>query len=246
MADSSLASLNALGSLLGIKTAPVVGRLMPLVGAWQGPLIATIPHTFRGISVTANLARDAALAVFPQLEPLAGDRIGLELGATTTVAHSEDAALPPTAPAAVDVLGDDLASVSFDGEAWTFMLAQPNADDAAVAATIARLDEVAGTLGATPAQRKISASLHRSLARGMESWVWLRARGGELDPVIGVRWQQVEWLPIQHMMNGFYPELDAAAKLGRLSRNLGVEMATVELLLGPVDPPAMRILCALP
>ena len=242
----TLSHLTALGSMLGIKTAPVVGRLMPLVGSWEGPLVATIPHTFKVLSVTANVARATAQAHCPWLAELAGDRIGLELGATTTIAHSEDAALPATAPALVDVLGDELASVSWDGEAFTYVLAQPNSDDAAVAATVARIDEVAGKLGVTAAQRKTGAGLHRSLSRGMTSWIWLRARDGVLDPVVALRWERVEWLPIQHMMNGFYPEIDAATKINRLAKHANIEHCTVELLLGPVDPPGMRMLVELP
>ena len=242
----TLSHLTALGSMLGIKTAPVVGRLMPLVGSWEGPLVATIPHTFKALSVTANVARATAQAHCPWLAELAGDRIGLELGATTTIAHSEDAALPATAPALVDVLGDELASVSGDGEAVTYALAQPTRDDAAVAATVARIDEVAGKLGVTAAQRKTGAGLHRSLSRGMTSWIWLRARDGVLDPVVALRWERVEWLPIQHMMNGFYPEIDAATKINRLAKHANIEHCTVELLLGPVDPPGMRMLVELP
>jgi hypothetical protein len=177
---------------------------------------------------------------------LAGDRIGLELGATTTVAHSEDAALPPDAPSLVDALGDDLASVSWDGEAWTYSITQPNPDDEAVAATIGRIDTLTTALDMTTAQRRIGPSLHRSLSRGMDSWVWLRSRNGELDPVVGLRWERVEWLPIQHMMNGFYPEIDAVTKISRIANHTKIEHATVELLLGPIDPPNMRILVELP
>jgi hypothetical protein len=242
----TLSHLTALGSMLGIKTAPVVGRLMPLVGAWQGPLIATIPHTFKALSVTANVARATAQDHCPWLAELAGDRIGLELGATTTIAHSEEAALPATTPELVDVLGDDLASVSYDGDAFTYLLAQANPDDAAVAATVARIDEVASKLGVTTPQRKTGGGLHRSLSRGMTSWVWLRARNGALDPVVALRWERVEWLPIQHMMNGFYPEIDAPTKISRLAKHANIEHCTVELLLGPVDPPGMRMLVELP
>ncbi len=242
----TLSQLTALGSMLGIKTAPLVGRLMPLVGSWEGPLVVTIPHTFKALSVTANVARATAQEHCPWLAELAGDRIGLELAATTTIAHSEDAALPATAPELVDVLGDELASVSWDGDAWTYVLAQRNGDDDAVAATIARIDEVAGKLGVTAPQRKTGTGLHRSLSRGMTSWVWLRARNGALDPVVALRWERVEWLPIQHMMNGFYPEIDAPTKISRLAKHANIEHCTVELLLGPVDPPGMRMLVELP
>ena len=242
----ALGRITTLGGLLGIKTAPVVARVWPLVGSWTGPLVATIPHRFNAMSITANVARETARALCPWLDPLAGDRIAVEIGATTTIAHSDEAALPADAPELVQALGDDLASIGFDGESWMYELAQANPDDAGVDATIARFDPIAKVLGVTDAQRKIGARLHRSLSRNMPSRIWMRAKAGESDPILVLAWDQVEWLPIQHMMSGFYPELDAETKIGRLSRNLGVEEATVELVLGPKDPPGMRIVVALP
>jgi hypothetical protein len=239
---SSLAKITTLGGLLGIKTAPVIQRLMPLVGSWSGPLIVTIPHRFNALSITANVDRATAATLCPWLDALVGDRIDLELGTTTTVAHSDEAALPADAPAPIHALGDDLASVSWDGEAWTYEITQLNTDEAAVAATIARFLPIAQSLRVTEAQRKISANLHRSLNRGMPTRTWLRARNGELDPIVGLAFDEVEWLPIQHMMNGFYPEIDSPTKIARLSRAVGLEQATVELILGPLDPPGMRIL----
>jgi hypothetical protein len=242
----SLGRITTIGGLLGIKTAPLVARLTPLIGSWRGALVATIPHRFNAMSITGNVARDTAREVCgPWLDELPGDRIALELGATSTVAHSDEAAIPPGAPDLVRSLGDDLASVGWDGEAWTYALAQHNADDAAVEATIARFDTVAQTLGATEAQRKIASRLHRSLARGQASRAWVRSRAGKLDPILALSWDVVEWLPIQHMMSGFYPAIDTTTKIGRLARAVGIEHCTIELVLGPVDPPGMRILVQL-
>lgn len=235
----SLAKITTLGGMLGIKSAPIVQRWMPLAGAWAGPLVVTIPHRFNALSVTGNVARDTAAPLCPWLDAIAGDQIDLELGVTTTIAHSDEAALPAEAPAPLHALGDDLASVSWDGEAWTYAFTQPNDDPEA---TIARFDALAQALRVTEAQRKISKGLHRTLARGMPSRIWLRSRQAELDPIVGLAWDEVEWLPIQHMMGGFYPEIDSATKIQRLSRAVGLEHATVELLLGPIDPPAMRLL----
>jgi hypothetical protein len=239
----SLGRITTIGGLLGIKTAPLVARLTPLIGTWRGPLVATIPHRFNAMSITCNVARDTARSVCgPWLDELPGDRIALELGVASTVANSDEAAIPPGAPDLVRSLGDDLASVGWDGEAWTYALTQHNTDEDA---TIARFDTIAQTLGATEAQRKIAARLHRSLARGQASRVWVRSRAGKLDPILALSWDLVEWLPIQHMMSGFYPAIDTTTKIGRLARAVGIEHCTVELLLGPVDPPAMRILVQL-
>jgi len=244
--EFTLARITTIGGLLGIKTAPVVARLTPLAGKWRGALVATIPHRFNALSITCNVARDTAREICgPWLDELAGDRIALELGATSTVAHSDEAAIPVGAPEGVQALGDDLASVGWDGEAWTYAMTQQNPDDAAVDAAIARFDAVAQTVGATEAQRKIAARLHRSLSRGQPSRAWVRARAGKLDPILTLSWDLVEWLPIQHMMSGFYPAIDTTTKIGRLARAVGIEHCTVELVLGPVDPPGMRILVQL-
>lgn len=238
--------ITQLGGLLGIKTAPLVARLAPHAERWSGPLVVTIPHRFNAMTVTATVPRHVAHAICgPWLDGLAGDQIALELGATTATAHSEDAALPDDAPAAVKSLGDDLVSVGFDGESWMYAVEQDNADDAAVDATIARFDPIAQQLGVTEPSRKIGGRLHRSLSRGMPSRVWLRAKAQELDPIVTLAWDRVEWLPIQHMMAGFYPSLDTETKLGRIARATGIEEITVELVLGPVDPPGMRLLVPL-
>nr|MBA2540748.1 hypothetical protein [Deltaproteobacteria bacterium] len=162
----------------------------------------------------------------------------------SATAHSDEAAMSG-APALVSTLGDDLASIGWDGEAWTYSVTQQNPDDAAVDATIARFDTVAQAVGVTEAQRKIAARLQRSLARGQPSRIWVRARAGKLDPILTLSWDLVEWLPIQHMMSGFYPTIDTTTKIGRLARAVGIEHCTAELVLGPVDPPGMRILVQL-
>lgn len=244
--DFTLGRITTIGGLLGIKTAPLMARLTPLVGKWRGALVAVIPHRFNAMSVTCNVARDTAREICgPWLDELPGDRLGLELGATSAVAHSDEAAISPGAPELVGTLGDDLASIGWDGEAWTYALTQQNPDDAAIDATIARFDNAAQVLGVTEAQRKIAARLQRSLARGQPSRIWVRARAGKLDPILTLAWDVVEWLPIQHMMSGFYPAIDTTTKIGRLARAVGIEHCTVELVLGPVDPPGMRILVQL-
>lgn len=239
----ALGRISTLGGLLGIKTGPLLARLAPLSGECSQHLVATIPHSFDALSVTVDVGRETARSICGAwIDALPGDRLALELDATTVTAHSEEAALPPDAPALVQLLGaDELAAVGWDGTVWTYVIAQPNPGDDECEATIARVEQVAEALGVTEPQRRIAATLHRSLARGMASRASVRARAGVVDPHLGLAWDRVEWLPIQHMLSGFYPAIGAAAKIGRLSRALEVDHATVELVLGPTDPPALRI-----
>lgn len=240
--DPALGRVSTLGGLLGIKTGPLLARLAPIASECREGLIATIPHSFDALAVRVAVDRETARSICGSwLDALPGDRLTLEIDATTVTAYSDEAALPPDAPAVVQLLGaDQLAELSSDGTAWTYVIAQPNEDDAACEATVARVDQVAAALGVTDPQRRIAASLHRSLARGMTTRAWVRARAGTVDPQLGIAWDRVEWLPIQHMLSGFYPSSGAVAKIDRLSRALEVDHATVELVLGPSDPPAVR------
>ncbi len=239
--DPALGRISTLGGLLGIKTGALLARLAPLSGECSEGLVATIPHSFDGLGVTVHVGRETARSLCgPWLDVLPGDRLALELDATTVTAHSDEAALPGDVPELVRLLGDELAAVGWDGTIWSYAIAQPNPGDAGREATIARVEQVAEALGVTEPQRRIAASLHRSLARGLASRATVQARAGTLLPQLGLVWDRVEWLPIQHMLSGFYPTLGGAAKIDRLSRALEVDDVTVELILGPTDPPALR------
>lgn len=239
MVRSLLPRLTTLGGLLGIKTAPLVARLAPVTAALDEKMTVTVPHGFDALTVTTRVQRDLAASLCPWLDALAGDELDLAIDATSITAWSDEAALPAGAPAAVYAHADDLDAIGFDGTLWTYRLELENADDA-VNGTLAVIDELAATLGVTGPQRRIAAELHRSLERGRPSWITLRANAGALAPMVGVAWDQVEWTPIQSMLKGFYPSGGGVDKIARLSRSSDAERATVELVLGPTDPPALR------
>lgn len=239
---AELGRIVALGSLLGIKTTKLIQRLTPIAPACGRRLVVTLPHGLDGLTVSTRLERAQARAIGGAwIDELAGDELELELDATSTLARSDEAALPPGAPALVTSLGGELAQLGFDGTTWTYVLEQPNPDADACEATIGRIDAVAETLGITPAQRRIAGGLHRSLARAAPSRVALRARAGVVEPRVTVAWDRVEWQPIQSMLGGFYPDHGATGQLPRIARACEVDEATVELVLGITDPPAMRI-----
>jgi hypothetical protein len=235
--EGQLARLTTLGGLLGIKTSTLMPRLAPLSAACDEKLVVTVPHGFDALAVTTRVDRAIASSLCPWLEPLAGDELDLAVDATSITAWSDEAALPAGAPS--DVTADDLVALGFDGAAWTYTLEQTNAGDA-LDATLARIDHLAAQLGVTVAQRRIAAELHRSLAREMPSRLSLRATDGVLEAMLTLAWDRVEWTPLQSMLRGFYPRGGGVDKIARLSRANDAEHATVELVLGPTDPPGVR------
>ena len=239
--------VTTLGGLLGLKTSTLVPRLAPVAAACDETLVVTVPHGFDALAVTTRVARARARDVCgPWLDALPGDALDLEIDATTVTASSDEAALPADAPALVAALGADaFAALASDGTTTRYVFAQDNASDDAVATTLARIDQLAVELGVTAAQRRIAAGLHASLARGLTSHLTLRARDGVVEPRLGVVWARVEWRPIQSMLGGFYPAGRGVELVARLTRAIDAEHATVELVLGPTDPPALRLSFAL-
>jgi hypothetical protein len=239
---AELGRIASLGSLLGLPTSSLIQRLTPVAAECGDDLTATISHGFDALWVTTRVARDKARSICgPWLDAIPGDHLELELDGTSVTARSDEAALPPGSPELVRALGGELAALGWDGSTWTYVIEQPNTDDAGCEATIARIDGVAEALGVTDAQRRIAARLHRSLARSMTSRATLRSRAGVAEPLVGLSWDRVEWQPIQSMLAGFYPSQGAIGQIARIARTCEVDHATVELVLGPTDPPAMRI-----
>jgi hypothetical protein len=232
--EGQLARLSTLGGLLGIKTASILPRLAPVSAACDEHMRVTVPHGFDAITITTRVSRDLARSLCPWVDALPGDTL-----ASTMTAWSEEAALPADAPDAVRALAEDLDALGFDGSVWTYTLEQ-DTDGDALDHALARIDELCAARGVTGPQRRIAAELHRSLARGMTTRLSLRARGGVLDPVVIIAWDRVEWTPIQSMLRGFYPSGGGVDKIARLSRSSDAEVATVELVLGPADPPGVR------
>lgn len=229
-----------IGSLLGIKTSALMPRLARLADDLARELVITVPHGFDALSVSTRVPRATALAVCgPWVEALAGEELELEISATSIIARSDEAALPPEAPDFLTALGE-LALVGWDGTMWTSVLEHGNADDAARDATASWIDRVAETLGVTASQRDIAGRLHRSLARGMPIRASLRSQGAAIEPSLTVAWDRVEWQPIQSVLGGFYPRGQGIEKIARLSRAIDADSATVELVLGPNDPPGVR------
>lgn len=239
---AELGRIASLGNLLGVNTARLLGRLTPLAIHCGKDLVVTIPHNFDALTATTTVPRDVARTLCgPWLDALPGDELSLELDASSLTARSEEAALPAVTPDVVGQLGGELASLGYDGSTWTYVLEHSNSDDDALGATLARMDAVAEKLGVTMAQRLIATKLHRSLARGAPTRTSIRVKGTTVAPQLAITWDRVEWQPIGSMLGGFYPQQGAIGQIPRIARTCEVDDATVDLILGPSDPPALRI-----
>ncbi len=157
--------------------------------------------------------------------------------------------------AALAVLGDAAAALGapvsiadraeLGALAWLLEFRHANASEAERDRTRERISRAATLLGATAAQLSLVDSIHDMLAgdRDSESAVLLDA--DEPAPRLAVRWTHVRWETVIRMALGFHPGSDAGTKLGQLSGAFGAELAqSVELLLGPSEPPTMRVAVA--
>ena len=206
------------------------------------------------------LARDHARTVGVEIETVPGKVPAFTIRAQARGTRALEADLaqlavfgvqPPVCDAAreaVSALGaEQLVSitdqVAADGTpTWELRVAQTNHTEQLRSATRARIDRLAASVGVTAAQRRVAGGLHDSLAREQLTHAWIRLGQRTIAPAVGLVWDRVEWQPIQRMLAGFHPAGDPVARIAQLSRVSDVEVATVELVLGPVDPPAMRIL----
>lgn len=239
---AELGRIASLGNLLGVNTARLLGRLTPLATYCGKDLVVTMTHGFDTLSATTTVSRDAARSMCgPWLDTLAGDHLSLEIDASSITAYSDEAALPATAPDLVSQLGGELALLGYDGTTWTYVVEHSNTDDSTLGTTLARLDAVAEKLGVTMQQRLIATKLHRSLSRGAPTRASLRVKGQSVAPQLAISWDRVEWQPIGSMLGGFHPQQGVIGQLPRIARTCEVEDASVDLILGPSDPPAMRI-----
>ena len=130
---------------------------------------------------------------------------------------------------------------------WTLLFRHRNDDPAQRDDTRARLRATAALVGATGAQRDLVDRVHDMLAGERPTQAGLRVAGGAFARELIVAWAQVPWEHAVRMMIGFDPRRDCARRLGALAGAAGSdEAAAVELVLGPTEPPHMRVTAQLP
>jgi hypothetical protein len=121
---------------------------------------------------------------------------------------------------------------------WTLTFEHRARDTAALGRVLATAEQLA----ATKAQRHVVEGLFATLAQDRETYAWLRVRPAGLDRALGIQWRGVAWEHAVRMMIGFYPNGSAPTKLGELAGAFGADAAAaVELVLGPSEPPRMRV-----
>lgn len=128
---------------------------------------------------------------------------------------------------------------------WQLQFAHRNRSDAERATTRARVLAVARKLGATAPQCNLIDGLHDTLAKDRDSYSTLIVDPESTTLQLAVRWQHVRWETVIRMAIGFRPNSDVGQKLGELSGAFNADEAeAIELLLGPSEPPELRVAVA--
>lgn len=146
----------------------------------------------------------------------------------------------------IAALGGELAGLSArsyaDTRGWALRLVQHNATPDETTATCARITTVGEQLGATLAQRNLIGNIHDMLAKGAPTSATLRASSDRLERELTVGWPAVSWNSLVRIMTNLYPKADAGNRLGELAGVFdAIETAALELVLGPSEPPGLRI-----
>jgi hypothetical protein len=130
---------------------------------------------------------------------------------------------------------------------WAFHFAHSNASDAARERTRTAAVGVARKLAATSPQLNLIDGMHDVLAKDRDSYTVVHLDAERTSLQLAVSWQHVRWETVVRMAIGFHPNSDVAEKLGQLAGAFDSEAATaVELLLGPREPPRMRVAASSP
>jgi len=210
-------------------------RLAALAGAETGEVnleLETVPGDVDGLTVTVHALGRRRLD--DDLARLAGFGVP-----AASVGELRELAMTLGGDDRLIGLGDRAGS---DGTRWSLQVAHHNRDAAERAATRGRLDAAAAALAATDAQRHLVEALHDVFAGGRDSYALLRVDRGGVARELGVMWSGVAWEHVVRMMIGFHPGTDAAARLGELAGAFDADVASaVELVLGPTEPPRMRV-----
>lgn len=268
-----IARVGALAGFYGIELDPLNDALGTLAPQLARGTVVTVPITFDRIAISTRVEREQleSIAEPEQLARIdkltAGTRpleleleAGVQSARTLRIDGGRDLTVDlgrlagyGVAASTLDTVRDcgaDLgvpAAISDRAErgtqAWRFHFRHHNESDSDRATTRQRVLSVARKLGATPPQCNLVEGLHDMLAKDRDSHTALIVARDAVR--LAVRWQQVRWETAIRMAIGFQPQVDAGAKLGELSGAFDAEQVhALELVLGPEEPPVMRVAVA--
>jgi hypothetical protein len=174
---------------------------------------------------------------------------GRDLGADLSrlSAFGVDAATLDTLRTCASELGVPTAivdRVESASASWHLEFRHSNETPEERASTRRRLAAVARTLAATAAQANLVEGVHDMLAKDRDSNAILYVAAENVR--LAVRWRKVRWESAIRIALGFAPPtVDVGRKMGELSGAFAAEAAeSVELVLGPTEPPLMRVAVA--
>jgi hypothetical protein len=127
---------------------------------------------------------------------------------------------------------------------WRLEFRHSNSTPEERATTRRRLAAVAQTLAVTAAQKNLIEGVYDMLAKDRDSNAILYVAAENVR--LAVRWRKVRWESAIRIALGFAPPtVDVGRKMGELSGAFAAEAAeSVELVLGPTEPPLMRVAVA--
>lgn len=118
------------------------------------------------------------------------------------------------------------------------------ATDATRDAVLAAIAAIAAAVGVSTHQRTLIAQIHPVLARGQGALVALTATARGLAPRMSIRYAPMPWDTALRFATGLYLG-DTATRLGRFAGAVGGEqVAWLDLILGPSEPPVAWIAAA--
>lgn len=269
-----IARIGALGGLYGVELAAMHGALGTLGPQLAKGALVTVPVTFDRLSVATHVDRVQLDGVLDADQLRRVDRMtagtralelelesgGPLLSRTVRITGGRDLAadlvrLRELGAGALEVVRDCANKLGAcwaiadraegDAASWRLEFRHSNATDTERANTRDRVVAVAHDLAATAAQSKLVAGIHEMMAKDRESYAALVVGAGDAPPRIAVRWCNVRWETALRLALGFAPGVDVGSKLGELSGAFDADAADyVELVLGPEEPPTMRVATA--
>jgi hypothetical protein len=187
-----------------------------------GPLLARTVHIGGGRDIEADLTQLSAFGV---------ERATVE----TLRACTSELGMPR----AIADRDEKVAS------SWRFEVRHPNSTPGERDITRRRLAAVARMLSVTTAQMNLVEGVHDMLAKDRDSDSVLFIGADGAPPRLAVRWRRVRWESAIRIALNFAPTVDVGRKMGELSGAFAAEAAeSVELVLGPKEPPLMRVTVA--